>query len=141
MQQWRNPTPTVDVILVRGRTVLLIARKNEPHGWALPGGFVDEGERVGAAAVREVKEETGLDADLESLFHVYSDPSRDPRKHTLSVVFIGAAEGEAQGSDDAADAAWFDLDALPSPLAFDHGAILADFRRWLDTGLRPAPHV
>jgi 8-oxo-dGTP diphosphatase len=88
-----------------------------------------------------VKEETGLDATLEILFHVYSDPARDPRKHTLSVVFVGQAEGEAQGSDDAAEAAWFDLDALPSPLAFDHGAILEDYRRWRDTGLRPDPHV
>jgi 8-oxo-dGTP diphosphatase len=142
MKPWKNPTPTVDVLLRRKAhpdQVVLIRRRNPPEGWALPGGFVDEGERVGAAALREVKEETGLESTLETLLHVYSDPSRDPRQHTLSVVFTALCEGEPHGSDDAAEARWFALDALPSPICFDHGQILEDYRRWLRTGERPDP--
>ena len=136
---YRNPTPTVDVVIEMAGGVVLIKRRNPPHGWALPGGFVDEGEPVEAAAAREVMEETGLTVSLETLLYVYSDPARDPRKHTLSVVFVGSAEGSPEASDDAAEAAIFDLDALPSPLAFDHGQILADYRRWRTTGDRPDP--
>ena len=108
-------------------------------GWALPGGFVDEGETIEAAAVREAREETGLDVRLEQLLYVYSDPRRDPRKHTLSAVFVGRAAGEPSAGDDAAQARAFAWDALPSPLAFDHAAILADARRFLLTGARPRP--
>ena len=121
---------TADVIITRPgdrRRVLLVRRRNPPHGWALPGGFIDYGESVERAAVREAKEETGLDVALERQFHVYSDPSRDPRGHTVTIVFVGEAEGEPVGGDDAAEARFFDVDALPEDIAFDHAAILQDF--------------
>ena len=103
MAEYRNPSPTVDVvILLPGDRVVLVERRNPPPGWAIPGGFVDEGETVEAAAIREAREETGLDVRLEALLHVYSDPRRDPRKHTLSAVFVGRADGEPRGGDDAA---------------------------------------
>lgn len=137
----RNPSPTVDIVIERQGAVVLVRRKNEPLGWALPGGFVDYGERVGAAAIREAREETGLEVTLDALLHVYSDPARDPRRHTLSVVFTGHAHGEPIGGDDAADARYFALDALPSPIAFDHAAILRDYIRFRETGVRPDPVV
>ena len=135
--QYRNPTPTVDCIVELPRDrIVLIKRKNPPYGWALPGGFVDEGEPLHQACVREVKEETGLEADLSEQFFTYSDPARDPRKHTISTVYIGWAEGEPLGSDDAAEARAFELDALPAELAFDHGTILADYLAYKRTGKR-----
>src|SRR5512141_3521321 len=137
MAEHRNPAPTVDVvILLRDDRVVLIERRNEPRGWALPGGFVDEGETLEAAAVREAREETGLEVALVEQFHAYSDPARDPRGHTISTVFVGRASGEPVGGDDAARAAAFSWTALPQPIAFDHRAILADVRRWLLTGAR-----
>ena len=135
----RNPAPTVDaVILLPGDRVVLVRRRNPPHGWALPGGFVDEGERLDRAAVREALEETGLAVTLQEQFHTYSDPRRDPRRHTLSTVFLARAEGEPAGGDDAAEARAFPWDALPSPIVFDHAEILADVRRYLLTGARRA---
>lgn len=113
-------------------------RKNPPHGWALPGGFVDAGESLAEAAVREAREETGLEVRLEEQFFTYGDPDRDPRMHTISTVFIARAEGDPVGGDDARQARAFDWDELP-PLAFDHGRILEDVRRYLSTGVRPAP--
>jgi 8-oxo-dGTP diphosphatase len=140
MAEHRNPSPTVDVvILLPGDLVVLVERRNPPPGWALPGGFVDVGETLEAAAVREAKEETGLDVRLEDLLYVYSDPRRDPRKHTLSAVFVGRADGVPAGGDDAAQARAFRWDALPAPLAFDHAEILTDARRFLLTGARPRP--
>lgn len=137
MASYKNPVPTVDCIIeLSGERVVLIRRKNPPLGWALPGGFVDEGERLDVAAVREVKEETGLDVELVEQFFTYSDPSRDPRRHTLSTVFIGQARGEPQGADDAAEARAFPLDALPRELCFDHGTILADYLTYKRTGQR-----
>ena len=137
MASYKNPVPTVDcVIELSGERVVLIRRKNPPLGWALPGGFVDEGERLDVAAVREVKEETGLDVELVEQFFTYSDPSRDPRRHTLSTVFIGRAQGEPQGADDAAEARAFPVDALPRELCFDHGTILADYLTYKRTGQR-----
>ncbi len=137
MPEYRNPAPTVDtVILLPGDRVVLVERKNPPHGWALPGGFVDEGEMLEAAAVREAREETGLEVSLLEQFHAYSDPRRDPRKHTISTVFIGRASGEPVGGDDAAQARAFSWDLLPPDVVFDHDQILADVRRYLLTGVR-----
>ena len=134
-----GPRPTADVIIdVEGR-VVLVERRFEPKGWALPGGFIELGENAATAAVREAAEETGLVATLTELFHVYSDPDRDPRGHTLTVVYLGVATGEPRGGDDAARAALFAPDALPSPLAFDHARILDDYVRYRRTGRRPPP--
>ena len=138
---YRNPTPTVDVLIElddRPGTLVLIERQNPPHGWALPGGFVDEGEWLADAAVREAQEETGLDVELKELFHAYSDPARDPRSHTVSTVFIARAAGAPAGSDDAARAEVFPLDALPA-LVFDHATIVADYAAYRASGKRPPP--
>jgi 8-oxo-dGTP diphosphatase len=140
MTVFRNPAPTVDaVILVPGDRVVLVRRKNPPLGWAIPGGFVDEGEPLEAAATREAAEETGLGVTLLEQFHTYSDPARDPRRHTISTVFLASAAGEPRGGDDADEARAFAWDALPSPIVFDHREILADVRRYLLTGARRRP--
>jgi len=107
--------------------IILIKRKNPPEGWALPGGFADYGETLEAAAVREAKEETGLDIKLIRQFHTYSDPARDPRQHTISTVFIAEAAGEATAGDDAAELGTFLADRLPDNIAFDHKQILEDY--------------
>ncbi len=136
----RGPSPTVDVVIaLPGDRVVLVRRKNPPPGWALPGGFVDEGETLEAAAVREAREETGLDVTLTELLYVYSDPRRDPRRHTVSAVFLGRAGGDPVGADDAAEAQGFAWTALPSPIAFDHAEILRDARTYLLTGARRRP--
>lgn len=137
MPEYRNPAPTVDVvILLPGDRVVLVERGNRPFGWALPGGFVEEGERLELAAAREAKEETGLDVTLSEQFFTYSDPRRDPRRHTLSTVFIGRASGDPVGGDDAAQARAFSWNALPTGIVFDHDVILDDVRRYLLTGTR-----
>ena len=140
MAQFRNvngyvaPALTVDAALLKGREILLIRRGREPYkgSWALPGGFVDVGERVEDAVRRELVEETGLKGDVVDLLGVYSDPTRDPRGHTVSVVFVLKVAGIVQVDDldDADEARWFDLDALPE-LAFDHARIAADAKAWL----------
>jgi 8-oxo-dGTP diphosphatase len=136
MPEHENPAPTVDVvILVAGDRVVLVRRRKPPHGWALPGGFVDQGEPLASAAAREAREETGLTVELAEQFHAYSDPRRDPRRHTISTVFLGRAAGEPRGGDDAAEARAFPWTALPD-LVFDHAEILADVRRYLLTGAR-----
>jgi 8-oxo-dGTP diphosphatase len=122
--------PTVDVVIYHPqRGVVLVKRKNPPFGWALPGGFVEYGETVERAAVREAWEETALQVRLTGLLGVYSDPARDSRMHTISTVFTGVAENPdaVRGGDDAQEARFFALDALPEILAFDHGGILKDF--------------
>lgn len=126
----RNPLLTVDVIIEAAGGIVLIERANPPPGWALPGGFVDYGESLEAAARREAAEETGLAVTLVEQFHTYSAPDRDPRHHSVSTVFIARAEGTPHGGDDARRAQVFALDRLPSPLAFDHGRILDDYRRY-----------
>lgn len=137
---YKNPTPTVDIIIeLDGGGIVLIERRDEPHGWAIPGGFVDEGETLAAAARREAKEETGLDVELVELFHCYSDPRRDPRKHTISTVFIARASGEPRGSDDARDARRFGQADLPADVVFDHPTILSDYFTYKATGRRPPP--
>ena len=137
MSDFRNPAPTVDaVVLLPGDRVVLVRRKNPPHGWAIPGGFVDEGERLDVAAAREASEETGLSVTLLEQFHSYSDPARDPRRHTISTVYLATASGQPHGGDDAAEARAFPWDALPDPIVFDHREILADVRRYLLTGAR-----
>jgi ADP-ribose pyrophosphatase YjhB (NUDIX family) len=123
----RNPIPTVDIIIEVEGGIVLIERKNPPHGWAIPGGFVDYGETVESAAVREAKEETGLDVQLTALLGVYSDPSRDPRHHTISTVFVASAAGQPVADDDAADAGVFTEDTLPEEIAFDHREILKEY--------------
>lgn len=137
MADYKNPVPTVDCIVeLPGERLVLIRRKSPPLGWALPGGFVDEGEPLHEACVREVREETGLEVQLEEQFFTYSDPRRDPRRHTLSTVYLGHATGEPAGGDDASEARAFPRDALPRELCFDHGTILADYLRYRRTGER-----
>jgi len=136
----RGPSPTVDVIIeLPDRRIVLIERRFPPPGWALPGGFIDRGESAPAAAVREAEEETALAVTLVELFHVYSAPDRDPRRPTISAVYIGRAEGEPRGGDDAARARAFAETELPTPLAFDHARILDDYFTYRRTGRRPPP--
>ncbi len=136
----RNPLPTTDAVIAGpdGRVVLIL-RKNEPHGWALPGGFVEEGEELGAACRREAREETGLEVELLAQLFTYSDPKRDPRKHTVSTVYACQSKPGAQpvGADDAQEARWFAEEEIPwGVLCFDHAEILRDYFRWLRTGER-----
>lgn len=143
MQKYKNPAPTVDIIIELkdrpSRPIILIERKNEPFGWAIPGGFMDYGESVEETAIREAKEETCLDIQLLDLLYVYSDPRRDLRKHTLSVVFIAEAFGEPQPADDAKNLAIFPILEIPSNLCFDHDRILADYFHYRTRGHRPSP--
>ena len=117
-----------------GRPIVLIERLNPPPGWAIPGGFVDVGERVEVAAVREAREETGLVVTLRALLGIYSDPRRDPRGHTVTAVYVAEATGDPEAMDDARAVRVFDLDTLPPDLAFDHATVLADYRAWRAAG-------
>ncbi len=132
-----TPLLTVDIIIRYRDGIVLIERKNPPPGWALPGGFVDRGESVEDAAIREAKEETSLDVMLLEQFHVYSRPDRDPRFHTVSVVFIARGEGILKGRDDARRAAVFSGEALPPTIAFDHREILHDYFAYVREGRKP----
>ncbi len=129
----RTPLLAVDMIIrlwqkEKFRGIVLIERKNEPKGFALPGGFVDVGESVEQAVIREMKEETGLDVEISRLLGIYSDPQRDPRGHVVSVVFVGDARGEPKAGSDAKEAHVFKLEEIPfESLVFDHGRILKDF--------------
>ncbi|MDY6784385.1 MAG: NUDIX hydrolase [Cyanobacteriota bacterium] len=138
---YRNPVPTVDIIIELTdrphHPIVLIERKNPPYGWAIPGGFVDYGESVEEAAKREAEEEVSLRVELLEQFYVYSDPQRDPRKHTLSVVFLATAMGEPQAADDAKSVGIFHSWEGPANLCFDHGKILRDYWRYRNYGLRP----
>lgn len=141
MPKPETPALTVDVIIESldqaGRAIVLIERRHDPKGWALPGGFVDVGETLEQAAVREAAEETGLAVTLKALLGCYSDPNRDPRGHTVSAVYVGEAEGAPSGGDDAKNAQLWPLEALPETLAFDHAQILADYLRFRETGETP----
>jgi len=123
----RNPFLTVDAIIETGGGIVLINRKNPPPGWAIPGGFVDYGETLEDAVIREAKEETGLDIRLIRQFHTYSEPKRDPRHHTVSTIFIAEASGTPVAADDAKEAGIFTKDNLPDEIAFDHRQILEDY--------------
>lgn len=132
MKTYHNPVPTVDIIIEVAREdgytgIVLIKRKNPPFGWALPGGFVDYGESLEEAAVREAREETSLDVTLKSQFHTYSAPDRDPRQHTISTVYIASTSGTPRARDDAQDIGVFTQEEIHFPLAFDHEKILADY--------------
>lgn len=132
MKRSRNPVPTVDIIIEIKRKdgkegIVLIKRKNPPHGWALPGGFVDYGESLEEAARREAKEETSLDIRLKHQLHTYSDPKRDPRQHTISTVYVARAKGKPKAKDDAQEIGIFTRRELNFPLAFDHSQIIADY--------------
>ena len=131
-ETYRNPLPTVDIIIEVKSGIVLIERKNPPYGWAIPGGFVDYGESVEACAVREAREETGLNVRLKDLLYVYSRPDRDPRHHTLTTVFIATADGMPIAADDAKSAGVFSAQTLPIPLVFDHADILADYFKCQD---------
>jgi len=124
---YRNPIPTTDIIITIDNAIVLIKRRNPPEGWALPGGFIDYGEAAETAAMREALEETSLKIEDLKLFGVYSDPKRDPRHHTLTVVFTARAEGQPEAADDASDIGLFSRDKLPPNIAFDHAKILDDF--------------
>lgn len=138
-----TPAIAVDILIELvdrdGCPLVLIERKFPPPGWAIPGGFVDVGETLEAAAVREAFEETSLDVTLECLLGCYSDPARDPRGHTISAVYIARAQGTPHAADDAATVAVFARDALPMVLAFDHATILADYCAFRATGRLPSP--
>ena len=128
VEKYRNPFPTVDIIIeMEGGGIVLIKRKKPPFGWALPGGFVDYGESLEAAAVREAREETSLTVELQYQLGAYSDPARDPRQHSISVVFVAKASGMPVAADDAEDVGVYDLNSLPASLAFDHKKILQDY--------------
>ncbi len=129
-QSFKNPLLTVDIIIESEKGIVLIERKNPPYGWAIPGGFVDYGEAVETAAIREALEETSLVVTLSEQFQTYSDPSRDSRHHTVSTVFIGTGKGILSAEDDAKNADWFDESTLPESIAFDHGKILNDYFRY-----------
>jgi ADP-ribose pyrophosphatase YjhB (NUDIX family) len=132
MKEHKNPVPTVDIIIEIQREdgkegIVLIKRKNPPHGWAIPGGFVDYGESLEEAAVREAKEETSLDVQLKKQLHTYSDPDRDPRQHTISTVFVASARGRPKAEDDAQEIGIFTKEEINFSLAFDHNRILTDY--------------
>jgi len=138
---YRNPAPTVDIVIEMidrpHRPIVLIERRNPPYGWAIPGGFIDYNESAEAAAQREAQEETGLLIELVEQFHVYSDPGRDPRQHTLSVVFLATATGEPHAADDAKDIGVFEFWRVPAKLCFDHNEILRDYWQYRHHSIRP----
>ena len=128
--EYRNPLVTVDIIIEINAKIVLVERLNPPHGWALPGGFVDYGESLVASASREAKEETSLDIRLKEQFHTYSDPDRDPRHHTVTTVYIATATGTPTAADDAKKVGLFSGSKLPEPIVFDHKKIIDDYFRY-----------
>jgi 8-oxo-dGTP diphosphatase len=141
--QPQTPYLTADIIIeLQDRDdhpIVLIERRNPPAGWALPGGFVDRGETVEQAAIREAREETCLKVTLQTLLGCYSDPARDTRMHTASIVYIAHASGRPRAADDARQLALFDPANIQVTLAFDHHTILQDYLRFRETGELPGP--
>ncbi|MGC8927220.1 MAG: NUDIX domain-containing protein [Myxococcota bacterium] len=137
MSQYKNPYPAVDIIIEYQGGIILIKRKNPPYGWAIPGGFVDYGESLPSAALREAREETSLDVELIEQFYTYSKPDRDPRFHTVSTVFIAKGAGDLKGADDAVEAKVFYEQNLPEDIVFDHREILSDYFIFKKSGKRP----
>ncbi|MDX9740417.1 MAG: NUDIX hydrolase [Gammaproteobacteria bacterium] len=133
----KTPAVAADIIIEIGSEIVLIERRNPPPGWAIPGGFVDPGETVESAALREAAEETGLEVTLRCLLGCYSDPRRDPRGHTVSLVYVGSAQGTPEARDDAAAVRLVDPARITLPLAFDHEHIIADYLVWRDSGCSP----
>jgi 8-oxo-dGTP diphosphatase len=136
-----TPLIAVDVIISYEGGIVLIERRNEPFGWAIPGGFVDVGEGLETAAVREALEETSLQVELEELLYVYGKPGRDTRGHTVTVLYTGLGTGILKAADDAKSAGIFGEDNIPSDLAFDHREIIEDYFIFKNTGIRPKPDV
>ncbi len=138
MPRPQTPALAADIIIeltdYSGRPIVLIERAFPPYGWAIPGGFVDVGEMVEAAAVREAKEEVSLDVKLISLLGIYSDPSRDHRGHTVTACYVAEAAGKPMAADDAKSCKIFSMDDLPELLAFDHAQVLEDYLRFRETG-------
>jgi len=140
VKEYRNPFPTVDLVIEVPPGVVLIRRGKDPKLWALPGGFCEYGESLEDAARREAEEETGLQVELLEQFYTYSDPHRDPRQHNITTVYIARPKGgRLRAADDAAEVKVFTEGEIPSPLAFDHRRILEDYFRWRRTGRRPTP--
>jgi 8-oxo-dGTP diphosphatase len=133
-----TPLLAADIIIelldAPGRPIVLIERSNPPHGWAIPGGFVEVGETLERAALREAEEETGLKVTLKTLLGMYSDPARDPRGHTVTAVYIGEAHGTPRAGDDAGQAQAFDP-LKPPQMVFDHGLVIGDYRRYREMGM------
>ena len=128
IETYRNPVPTVDIIIeMEDGGIVLIKRKRHPIGWAIPGGFVDYGESLEEAALREAREETSLEVTLARQMHTYSAPDRDPRQHTITTVYIAKGSGVPAADDDAEAIGVFRRDNLPRPLMFDHARILKDY--------------
>jgi ADP-ribose pyrophosphatase YjhB (NUDIX family) len=128
IEVYKHPLTAVDIIIeIDSKGIILIKRKNLPSGWAIPGGFVEYGESLEDAAVREAKEETSLGVELIEQFHTYSDPGRDPRFHCISTIYIAKAKGKPEAKDDAAEIGIFNQSNLPDEIAFDHRMILRDY--------------
>ncbi|MBF0382694.1 MAG: NUDIX hydrolase [Magnetococcales bacterium] len=139
MRELKTPNLSADVIIelmdYPGRPIVLIERQNPPFGFAVPGGFIDIGERVEEGARREAQEETGLEVDLIALLGLYSNPKRDPRFHTATAVYIAQAHGKPVAGDDAKDCQIVQVDNLPKQLAFDHSLVLSDYLNYRATGM------